>query len=51
MRNKWQDTIRHLEYRNHHIIFSCDLNNNPLVFKLINVLNMSKKIKTASFKE
>lgn len=38
--NKWQVTIRYLESRNHHIIFSSDLNNNnPLVCKAVNVLN------------
>jgi len=37
--NKMQFTIRHLESTNHRIILSSDLNNNSLVFKLINVLN------------
>lgn len=32
-------TVRHLESRNHGIIFSCDLINNRLLLKLINVLN------------
>lgn len=35
--NKGQVTIRYLESRNHCINFNSDLNNNPLVFKTINV--------------
>lgn len=43
--NKWQVTIKHLESRNHHIVFSSDLNNNPLVFKAVNVLSYVTKSK------
>lgn len=37
--NKWRVTIRHLGSRKHRGIFSSDLNNNPLVFKPISVIN------------
>lgn len=37
--NKWRVTIRRLGSRNQRGIFSSDLNNNPLVFKPISVLN------------
>lgn len=43
--NKWQVTIKHLESRNHHIGFSSNLNNNPLVFKAVNVLDYVTKSK------
>lgn len=37
--NKGQVTISYLESRNHCIFFNSDLNNNPLVFRNVNVDN------------